>query len=250
MSAIARYLPVSSATLREYGPGAAASLLLHLLALLIILFVFMKAAQQPQVPLRVVPIDLVMRLGDTTTAPSTVQKSPIPVSPAPRTRRQEEANPTPYEGVSPNGRKPVPIDNLDAKLRALARMKMPERTLPALDNAGVSDTAAGEGAPGDAAYSLRDFVRATVERRWNLDFGKLGKRKWNIAISVAMKRDGTIEKAEIVDRTRYMNDAVFRSVALSARNAVLLSSPIPLPPGTYDDVMRFTLDMNPRDMAR
>jgi hypothetical protein len=250
MAEISRYLPVSTTILREHGPGAAASLLLHLLALFIILFAFMKASQQPQVPLRVVPIDLVMRLGDTTTAPPSAQKSPIPVAPAPRTRRQEEANPTPYEGVSATGRKPVPIDNLDAKLRALARMKMPERTLPTLDNTGVSDTAAGEGAPGEAAYSLRDFVRATVERRWNLDFGKLGKRKWNIAIAVAMKKDGTIEKAEIVDRARYATDAIFRSVALSARNAVLLSSPIPLPPGTYDDVMNFTLDMNPRDMAR
>jgi hypothetical protein len=239
-----------AATLREHGPGAAASIVVHLLALLIVLLVFMKTAQQEQAPLRVVPIDLVMRLGDTTTAPPAAQKSPVPEARAPRSQRQEEANPTRYEGVSRTGRKPVPIDNLDAKLRALSRMKMPERTLPSLDNTGVSDADAGQGAPGDAFYSLRDFVRATVERRWNLDFSKLGKRKWRVAISVAMKKDGTIEKAEIVDRERYAKDAVFRSVALSARNAILLSSPIPLPPGTYDETMNFTLDLNPRDMAR
>jgi hypothetical protein len=228
----------------------AASIALHLLALLIVLLIFMKSSQNAQVPLRVVPIDLVVRLGDTTTAPPATQKSPVPVARASRSQRQEEANPTPYEGVSRTSRKPVPIDNLDAKLRALSRMKMPERTLPTLDNAGISDADAGQGAPGDALYALRDFVRATVERRWNLDFSKLGKRKWSIAIAVAMKKDGTIEKAEIVDRSRYATDAIFRSVALSARNAILLSSPIPLPPGTYDDVMNFTLDLNPRDMAR
>jgi hypothetical protein len=239
-----------STALREHGPGAAASLLLHLLALLIVLFVFMKTAHERPVPLRVVPIDLVVRLGDTTTAPAAAQKSPVPVARSPRSRRQDEANPTPYEGVSPRGRKPVPIDNLDAKLRALARMKMPERTLPALDNDGAADVDAGIGAPGDALYSLRDFVRAQVERRWNLDFSRMGKRKFSIALHVAMKKDGTIEKAEIVDRARYAADAVFRSIALSARNAVLLSSPIPLPPGTYDDEMNFTLDLNPRDMQR
>ncbi len=250
MSAIARYLPISPTTLREHGPGAAASVALHLLALLIVLLVFMKTAQQQPVLVRVVPIDLIVRLGETTTAPPAAQTSPVPVARAPRSQRQQEANPTPYEGVSRNGRKPVPIDNLDSKLRALARMKMPERTLPALDNSGTSDADAGQGAAGDALYSLRDFVRATVERRWNLDFSKLGKRKWIIAISVAMKKDGTIQKAEIVDRARYATDAVFRSVALSARNAILLSSPIPLPPGTYEDTMNFTIDLNPRDMAR
>jgi hypothetical protein len=223
---------------------------LHLLALLIVLVVFMKTAQQPSVPLRVVPIDLVVRLGDTTTAPPAARTLPVPVSRILSSHRREEANPTPYEGVSRTGRKPVPIDNLDAKLRALSRLKMPERTLPALDIVGEADADASAGAPGDALYSLRDFVRAQVERRWNLNFGKLGKRKFSIALRVAMKKDGTIEKAEIIDRARYATDAVFRSIALSARNALLLSSPIPLPAGAYDDEMNFTLDLNPRDMAK
>ncbi len=52
---------------KEIGPGVAASLLLHLTALLIVLYLIMRAAEQTPVPLHVVPIDLVVRLGETTT---------------------------------------------------------------------------------------------------------------------------------------------------------------------------------------
>jgi len=62
-----------------------------------------------------------------------------------------------------------------------------------------------------------------------------------------MTRDGKIEKAEIIDKERYRTDAVFRDIALSARNAVLLSSPVPLPAGNYAEVMDMVLNFNPRD---
>ena len=44
--------------------------------------------------------------------------------------------------------------------------------------------------------------------------------------------------------------AAYRSIALSARNAVLLSSPILLPNGAYDDVIDMVLNLNPRDALR
>jgi hypothetical protein len=62
-----------------------------------------------------------------------------------------------------------------------------------------------------------------------------------------MRRDGRIESAEIVDKERYRTDAVFRDIALSARNAVLLSSPVPLPAGNYAEVMDMVLNFNPHD---
>ena len=46
---------------------------------------------------------------------------------------------------------------------------------------------------------MRDFVRAQAERRWNLDFTKLGKRRFVIPIHIVMGQDGTILTAEIVD---------------------------------------------------
>jgi hypothetical protein len=124
------------------------------------------------------------------------------------------------------------------------------RTLPALDNAATSDAAGPEAEPGDASYSVRDYVRAQAERRWNLDFSKLGGRRFAIPIRIVMSANGTIVKADLVDKRRASEDAVYRTIALSARNAVILSSPISLPAGQFSDNVEMTLVFNPRDMMR
>jgi hypothetical protein len=89
-----------------------------------------------------------------------------------------------------------------------------------------------------------------VERRWNLALEELGDRNFVIAIHVVLSRDGTVTKAEIVDNARYRSDATYRSIALSARNAVLLSSPLALPSGQHDETMDMTLNLNPRNSLR
>ena len=81
-------------------------------------------------------------------------------------------------------------------------------------------------------------------------FGALPEQNFTVAIRVLMKRDGTILNATVVDAARAKSDAVYNSVARSARNAVLLSSPIALPPGRYGDTMDMILNMNPRDTLR
>jgi len=65
-----------------------------------------------------------------------------------------------------------------------------------------------------------------------------------------MKSDGTIVKAEIVDRERSSTDAVYRSVALSARNAILLASPLTIPAGQLAGTVDVTIDLNPRATLR
>jgi hypothetical protein len=65
-----------------------------------------------------------------------------------------------------------------------------------------------------------------------------------------LTRDGIVSKAEIVDQLRFNSDATYHSIALSARNAVLLSSPIALPAGAYDDIIDMILNLNPRDALR
>ena len=115
---------------------------------------------------------------------------------------------------------------------ALAKLRQPPSNLKIADGQGVSNVDAANGAPGDRAlYSVKDYVRAQVERRWSLNLAKLAGRNFTIPIRVVMKRDGTIVSAEIVEEARTKTDAPYRDIALSARNAVILSSPIALPPG-------------------
>ena len=66
------------------------------------------------------------------------------------------------------------------------------------------------------------------------------------AVAVATK-DGRVIFAKILDQQRYKTDAAWREVALSARNAVLLSSPFSLPAGHYKTVMDMTLRFDPKD---
>jgi hypothetical protein len=61
-----------------------------------------------------------------------------------------------------------------------------------------------------------------------------------------MNRQGEISDVRITDQQRFNTDKLFRSMALSARNAAILASPIPLPPGHYDAVMNISITLDPK----
>jgi hypothetical protein len=240
-------------------PGTAGSTLIHALAALLLLYGF--TAPEP-VPASV-PVDLVLLEHDTTSPLENVppqQRASLPrtvaaartETPPPSSPRTELASlvppaaPKPLEPIPPSARpvEPVP-DALDSKLQALSKLRAPSA------NPRAGAAANGGGAqPGPGGYSVKDYVRAQVERRWNLDLSELGSREFVIAIRVVLHRDGTVDTVDILDQTRFLGDAVFRSIALSARNAILLSSPIALPAGDYGEVMELTLNLDPRDTVR
>ena len=71
-----------------------------------------------------------------------------------------------------------------------------------------------------------------------------------IAPGFDLLADGSVGSAEIIDDGRHAGSAAYRSLALSARNAALLSSPLTLPPGRYDEVRDIVVNFNPRDALR
>jgi len=232
----------------QSGPGVVGSLLLHgLAALLIVMFVAKTAPQAPQKLLPFVPVDLV-RLGMETESPPEPNKALVPQQRA--AVPQKASSPTP-ETVSPTGTKPAPLDALDAKLRALAKLRQPPSDLKLAEGEGVSNVDAANGAPGNRAlYSVKDYVRAQVERRWSVNLTKTAGHDFTVAIRVVMKRDGTIVSAVIMEEARSKADVLYRDIALSARNAVILASPVALPPGDYPRTMHFTLDLDPKNTQR
>jgi hypothetical protein len=192
-----------------------------------------------------VPVELI-RLADETRSPPADLRSPVPQQKA--GRPQQAASPNP-QGVSATGTKP--IDALDAKLKALARLKQPDNKLALAEGSGVSNVDASNGAGGDSAtYAIRDYVLAQVLRRWTLNLSRAGTRTMTVKIAVVMKRDGSIVTADIVEQARAKTDVVFRDIAIGARNAVLLSSPVTLPAGDYPKEMHFTLLMDTRAVLR
>src|SRR6516162_8267733 len=119
----------------EIGPGFLASLLLHGLILGLILWLFMRTEQAQKFVLSVVPVDVV-RLGEETQSPPAPHRALVPQQKA-QYRRQEAQSPNPPAGTSPYRARPV--DELDAKLRGLARLKQPDTNLKIVETPAASN---------------------------------------------------------------------------------------------------------------
>lgn len=171
---------------------------------------------------------------------------------------QKEATSRPVTARKPDAlaaarlrQKSSPADDLGIRLKALAQLREKAPPMPPSprqqDGAGRSNlTAASATAVSgrEASYSVKDFIRAQVERRWNLDIKAPKGADWVVAIHLTLRPDGSVAGAEIVDTARYRSDNAYRDFALSARNAVLLSSPLTLPEGAYDIAKDIVLDFN------
>jgi hypothetical protein len=249
-------------TLKWLRPGVVGSLALH--AAIVFLLLYRSSQPPAETPPAILPVEVVELEEETISPPllqtnaAPKQSAAAPVKRAQQFASRELAMPRPPDSIAPSKTKPLdevkpaPRDDRETQLEALAKLRQPETASPATGRLGMSDQSqGGSGRPGPrAVYSVKDFVRAQIERRWSLDLDAPGVRDLTISIHVVLTRDGTIRKAEIVDTQRFNSDAVYHSIALSARNAVLLSSPVALPAGSYEEVMNMTLNMNPRDMLR
>jgi outer membrane biosynthesis protein TonB len=187
-------------------------------------------------------------------APVSAAPAPLPaVNPESRTKLPKPGAPT---AAKPR-KEPAPADELSAKLQSLARLRQPAPPIPPnprpQEGAGLSNTTASSAnaAPGaEATYSVKDFLRAQVERHWFWDRHRIGAGDWAVSIHLLLNRDGSVAKAEIVEDPRHGADPAFHDLALSARNAVLLSSPLNLPPGRYEAVRDITLTLDPRTASQ
>ncbi|HJW40918.1 MAG TPA: hypothetical protein VJ476_06790 [Rhizomicrobium sp.] len=232
------------------GRGLAGSLALHGLFAALVLLFLLRSTEAPVQPSHLVPVDIV-RLGAETTSPPAPIKAKIPRPFAPQTAAREPASANAPEGTRANATRPLP-DELETKLNSLAHLRQPQSNTRPVEQPAAEQAASSEdAAPGnEAAYAIRDLIRAQVERKWNFNVTALGAKGFSIALRIVVLKNGTVAKAEILDRERYTRDALYRDIALSARNAVLLSSPLTLPPGAFGDQLEVTLTLNPRDTLR
>ena len=214
---------------QENRAGLTGSVLLHLFFVAFIVLWGMTHPVARQTPLKAMLVDLV-------TAPTIVPGPPggaetplrAPVPAAPK-----------LEGVRPKAVTPPP-DELESRIARMAELRAPDTALPQPDNG------AGDGTGSGGGYTLADFVRAQILRRWWPQLESDAVRGMPVAIRLKLSRSGVISDVEIVDQSRFVNDKLFRNMALSARNAALLASPISLPPGRYKAVMDISLTLDPK----
>jgi len=169
-------------------------------------------------------------------------------------RASPAAKPT-QAALAPTGGAPEapPItDALASKLEALAKLRAPGPNAPSEGDSSraASMLPSSASSPGQAGmYGLKDFVLDQVERHWNLNLANLKDADYSIPVRVKIAKTGEVLKAEPIGDSR-SGDPHYDEVAISARNAVLASSPLALPAGQYDDVMDMLIYMNPRDTLR
>ncbi|MDE2463435.1 MAG: hypothetical protein KGO02_06960 [Alphaproteobacteria bacterium] len=224
-------------------PGWGGSLVLHGLALALIFVFLARHSPTPGPPLKPLYIEIVpeVPLGAHSAAPVSVP-SHLPQFQATHGRR---AAPRP-QGVRRHGTEPL-RDPFELKLRRLAELRNPDSTLSLKTEGTAAQTAGTAGEPGDLTYSVRDAIRARVLRKWNIDFGRLAGRHIIVTLHVSLTGSGRLASISIANERAHAKDLTWMDIALSARNAVILSAPFALPIQLRRKGFSFTITLDPRE---
>jgi len=152
---------------------------------------------------------------------------------------------------------PAANENLQATLESLTQQQQLQARTPRndwqQDDAGSSNVTAsssGAVAGSQAVYDVKDFLRAQIERHWYVTGLALKAGDFVVSIRIQLARNGAVLSADILPDASYSTNAPNRELAYSARAAVNLSSPLLLPPGTYDLVKDVTLQFRARDVMQ
>lgn len=220
------------------GPGVLLSVALHGLLLLLAVWYLHHRPVLSQTQVRALPVDLVIG-GSMGQAEGTATRLQV-------ARPHPESAPVP-EGTNPKGTK-QPEDELSAKLRALAQLKSADTALPNADNSALPGGGGDDGSEGN--YALKDYIRAQILRRWLPDLSIPGTRNMPVLLRIRLLKSGVIDDVTIVDQQRFQVDKVFRDMALSARDAALLASPIQIPGVRYEKTQTLTINLEPKAVLR
>jgi hypothetical protein len=252
----------------------AGSLGLHLLLIAVLIWSLHDRLRQPLMP-DAIAVDLVSLGAPTQSPPEPTQvrrptAPPEPISPAAEPAPRSEAPPPatvepksegtrhidPLAELSPPPKPKPPIAGTGERLkstRAIHRttpLPRPSEPTSAGNPADTVETGTDAAARGPASYNVKDLIRTQIERRWNFDVKEASGADENVSIHLVIDPGGTIETADIVSDPRLASDRAYRDLAISARDAALISSPLQLPPGALSAVADMQLSFSPRDVLR
>jgi hypothetical protein len=216
--------------------GLLGSTVLHSLMLLPIILML-----DSQAITKIIPLDVIV-VGDQAGEPPSPERMF-----APQRQAGSESAPAATPAIAPP--EPHP-DELELKLQRLAKLRQSGSDPNASQSAASPSRVAPMSDAVNGPRAVGDFIRAQVERRWGPDLAALGNRAFSVVIHVEITGAGVVRRADIVPDSRFASDQAYQDIARSARNAVLLSSPLTLPPGRYADVMELTLNLDTRDALR
>ena len=164
--------------------------------------------------------------------------------PKPEVKPEPAPKPVPVASIPKPRLKPAPAQpNFDSLLKSVveeAPEKSPEPKVPEFNKLLASVADAPPTTPDikekqqtrtstmdmALANQVAKVIKSKVEKNWSVPAGVRDAGELIVTIHIRLKRDGGVQSADILD-DNYANDANFRTMAESARRAVLKASPFP-----------------------
>jgi outer membrane biosynthesis protein TonB len=189
--------------------------------------------------------------------PTEEQTAPQP-EPAPPPPPKPEAVVPPAPKVPPPPPKPQPpkpkkddMAQLQQLLKSMEKQQSPKpqgETKPAApQNVGSNNDVPN--VSDRATMTELDAIRQKIESCWTVDPGEEGFGNVSAQIQVFISPDGTVQRADILDMTRYFADAQFRTFANRARIAVLSCKGIPISADHYNELKEMILNFSPQGLV-
>ncbi|MCX7338277.1 MAG: hypothetical protein NTX76_03210 [Alphaproteobacteria bacterium] len=144
--------------------------------------------------------------------------------------------------------------------KAQINLKKDKKPANALDDllkkvSNDSDSSADHGAPAETVGPVVtateiDAIRQKIRKCWIVPAGVKGAKDMVVDIRMEIAKDGTVTKADIVDKARANQDTAFRTAAENAQRAVLdpNCNPLPLSKEKYEQWKDLELSFNPKNM--
>jgi hypothetical protein len=214
---------------RTLGAGFLYSLALHVLIIVILLLLpWPERAPAPRVDVMIIDLVPGGAPGDGGASDADSPPSPQPASPTPAIRTET----------------PRPSEKSADTVAQLLRMAQAAHGAAAGVSGGNGQAGAGQSPRGSGSSTLKDFIRAQIERRWQIE---VGAPDMVVTVRLTIAADGSVLSAAVMEDPG--RDFAKRSVTMAARNAALLSSPLQFPPG-LDGAGELTVELNTRDTRR
>lgn len=141
--------------------------------------------------------------------------------------------------------------------KAQVNLKKKEKSSKALDDLLKENDkpSAEEGARANevsdvVTASQIDAIRSTIRKCWFIPAGLRNMKDLSVDVQMEIAEDGTVTRAEVVDKGRMQSDSNYRTAAEAARRAVLdpACNPLPLPAGKHHLWKDLEMTFNPKDM--
>lgn len=180
-----------------------------------------------------------------------------PEPPAKPKKAEPPAKPKKAEAPPPKKAEPAPApvakddDDFNALLRSVEqqsrRVEAPEKRA-GTGNAVEARTTPPAAVAGPVTLSASELagIRRQIERCWNVPIGVPGIEAMRVSLRIQLEADGTVRDVSIEESGRLDADSGFRTVAESARRAVL-SCRLDLPAEKYTVWRDMVLTFSPGD---